>query len=242
MSKPTVFILALIVLLPTACNVVRGSGNVITEPRQVSHFNRVSMGGSGELTVTQGDEESLTIEADDNLLRHIQSEVRDGTLFLAIRGSKWSDHIRPTRPIRFSVIMKEIAGLDLSGSGSIRASHITTQDLAIGIGGSGDVRIGSLAAQKLGVVLSGSATCAVSGGKVSRQGIDISGSGEYRGAKLESQAVEAEISGSGHATVWVRDSLSVNISGSGEVDYFGAPGKISKEISGSGSLNGRGNL
>jgi hypothetical protein len=200
------------------------------------------MGGSGELTITQGDEELLTVEADDNLLRHIESEVKDGTLFLGIRGSHWSDHIKPTKPIKFNVIMKQIAGLDLSGSGSVRASHITTQDLDIGIGGSGDVAIGSLTAQKLDVALSGSATCAVSGGKVSRQGIDISGSGEYRAPKLESQAVEAGISGSGHATVWAKDSLSVNISGSGEVDYFGTPGKISKEISGSGSLNGRGNL
>jgi predicted small secreted protein len=241
MSKLTVFILVLILLLPTACNVVRGSGNVITEPREVSHFNRVSMGGSGELTITQGDEESLSIEADDNLLRHIHSEVKDGILFLGMRGSNWSDRIRPTKPIKFSLILTEIAGLDLSGSGSIRASRITAQDLAIDISGSGDVTIGSLAAQKLDVGLSGSATCAVSGGKVSRQGIDISGSGEYRGAKLESQAVEAEISGSGHATVWVRDSLSVNISGSGEVDYFGTPGKITKEVSGSGSINGRGN-
>jgi hypothetical protein len=241
MSKPTIFILVPILLLLTACNVVRGSGNVITEPRQVSHFNRVSMGGSGELTITQGDEESLTIEADDNLLRHIQSEVKHGTLFLGIKGSNWSDRIRPTKPIKFSVIMKQIAGLDLSGSGSVRASHITTQDLDIDIGGSGDVTIGSLTAQKLVVALSGSATCAVSRGKVSRQGIDISGSGEYRAPKLESQAVEAEISGSGHATVWARESLSVNISGSGEVDYFGTPGKITKEVSGSGSVNGRGN-
>jgi hypothetical protein len=61
MNKPTILILIPILLMATACNVVRGSGNVITEPREVSHFNRVSMGGSGELTITQGDEESLTV-------------------------------------------------------------------------------------------------------------------------------------------------------------------------------------
>ena len=241
MRKPTVLILVPILLLLTACDVVRGTGNVITEPRQVGHFNRVSMGGSGELAVTQGDEESLAIEADDNLLRHIQSEVKDGTLFLGIKGGNWSDRIQPTKRVKFNVIMKQIAGLDLSGSGSIRASRITTQDLDIDVSGSGDVTISSLTAQKLDVGLSGSATCAFSGGKVSRQGIDISGSGQYRAPKLESQTVDATISGSGHATVWAEESLSVNISGSGEVDYFGSPGKITKKVSGSGSINGRGN-
>src|SRR5690242_12646963 len=54
---------------------VHGSGNVVTEARPVSGFDRVSVSGAGQLKVTQGDAESLTIETDDNLLPYIRSEV-----------------------------------------------------------------------------------------------------------------------------------------------------------------------
>jgi hypothetical protein len=55
-----------------------GSGNVITESRDVAGFNEIALGGIGTGIVTQGDEEALTIEAEDNLLPPIGSEVREG--------------------------------------------------------------------------------------------------------------------------------------------------------------------
>ena len=238
MNKLVFLILLPILLLLSACNVLRGSGNIRIEPRQVSHFDRVSMGGSGELIITQGDEESLTVEADDNLLPRIKTEVRDGTLHLGLKGKNWPNFLQPTRPIKFNLIMKEVGPYVCSQWG--RKPDIRTHDLSVEISGSGDVVIGALEAEKLKVQLSGSATCALSG-QVVTQEIGISGSGEYRAPKLNSQTVKAKISGSGHSLISVRDSLSVNISGSGQVDYYGSPGSVSKEISGSGSVRSQGN-
>ena len=62
--------------------VIKGSGNVITESREVSGFNGVSHTGIGRVTITQGDTESLTIQADDNLMEYITSEVKNDTLEL----------------------------------------------------------------------------------------------------------------------------------------------------------------
>src|SRR5262249_45160714 len=59
---------ALAALVLTGCdihvgpvNVVRGSGNVKTESREVHDFDRVDVSGGGTLTITQGSTESLTI-------------------------------------------------------------------------------------------------------------------------------------------------------------------------------------
>ncbi len=62
-------------LLITACGLrtIQGSGDVITESRDVSGFDSVSLTGIGRVIITQGDKESLTIEADDNLLEYITS-------------------------------------------------------------------------------------------------------------------------------------------------------------------------
>ena len=69
-------LLALAVLPLCACNftAVRGSGNVVTQERQVSGFDSVALSGVGEVFITQGDKESLTVETDDNLMRYIQTE------------------------------------------------------------------------------------------------------------------------------------------------------------------------
>ena len=73
------------ILLITACSlstiqdsrdVITGSGNVITESRDVSGFDGVSHTGIGRVIITQSDTESLTIEADDNLMEYITSEVQ----------------------------------------------------------------------------------------------------------------------------------------------------------------------
>ena len=70
----------------TACLVstVRGSGNVISETRSVANFENVSLSGIGTLYIIEGDEESLEIEAEDNLLEHIETEVRGRTLEIKI--------------------------------------------------------------------------------------------------------------------------------------------------------------
>ncbi len=49
-----------------------------TEARQVSGFSKVELQSSSDLTIRQGDSESLTIKVDDNLLPYITTEV-EGT-------------------------------------------------------------------------------------------------------------------------------------------------------------------
>ena len=42
--------------------------NIRTETREVSGFDRVDLAGFGDLVLTQGEEESLTIEASPDIL------------------------------------------------------------------------------------------------------------------------------------------------------------------------------
>ena len=47
------------------------------ETRDVADFDRVVVRDYGELIITQGSEESLTIEADEEILRKIEAQVTD---------------------------------------------------------------------------------------------------------------------------------------------------------------------
>ena len=104
-------------LLASACtlDILRGSGDRITESRPVNGIDRVSLAGSGDVILSQGDRESLTVETDDNLMQHIVTKVDGGTLTL---GTKPGVNISLTR-LRFTLTVQDLDGLNVSGSGKI---------------------------------------------------------------------------------------------------------------------------
>jgi hypothetical protein len=228
-------LLVLILVLLSACNVVSGSGNVVTETRDVSDFNQVALSGQGELILTQGEGEALVIEAEDNLIPVLETEVRGDTLHI---GTKNNTTLRPTQPIRFYLTMDEISGLDVSGSGNISADSIIADPLTLDVSGSGDIKIDSLDAETLDVDISGSGNVDVTG-RARDQVINVSGSGNYQAADLDSESVDVEVNGSGEATVWARETLDAEANGSGSVNYYGSPA-VNQRINGSGEVNNLG--
>ena len=49
-------------------NTIKPSGNIVTKDFPVSSFNAIKANGLYELVLTQGDKESVKIEADDYLV------------------------------------------------------------------------------------------------------------------------------------------------------------------------------
>ena len=195
----------------TACSATAGSGQLATQPRQVSGFTSVELTGVGELSIDQTGTESLTVSAEDNLLPLLTSRVEGDTLIL---GKKPNTRIVTTKPITYTLTMKDITGLAVSGSGTINAPKLTTAALRIEISGSGVI---------------------TTAGNADDQSLGISGSGRYLADGLTSKTTTAEISGSGTANVVASDALDVKISGSGTLTYSGNP-PLTQTVSGSGRL------
>jgi len=230
-------ILPLLALILSSCNVsvVRGSGHVVSETRPVSDFNRVELVGSGDVVLTQGSEEALTVEAEDNLMSHLRTEVRGHTLYLGFTDNVASEIIVPTRPVKYYVSLKTLEGLKLSGSGNITAHELQAGQLGLDISGSGDIVIDSLTAQTVESSISGSGKVQLSQGNAPEQRVEISGSGNYQGEKVAGQAVTVQISGSGNATVQAQETLEARISGSGDIYYYGTP-RVTESVTGSGRV------
>jgi predicted small secreted protein len=239
--------------LLAGCGVIQGSGQVKEETRTVSNFSQVSHWGMGEVYVTQGDEEILRVEAEDNLLPYITTEVKDGTLNIGFKPG-FVTSFWPTQPIKFYVTMKNIDGLQTSGSGDISAAAVKTDKLKLSITGSGDISIGQLDSNTLTSSVNGSGDITISqlnaqtvktaitgsgemtlAGKVTDQTAQINGSGDYMASELQSQSASVTVTGSGNAEVWAADKVDANISGSGSVKYYGAP-SVSQHVSGSGDI------
>ena len=217
----------------TDLNVNGGSGNVQTETRDVSGFDRVSFSGIGDVTLVQADQESLRIEAEDNVLPHITTEVRDGTLYIGFEGKA----IIPTEAIKFQLTMPEVRGLESKGVSNIHSEQVNTDRLDVGISGTGNIEINLLVTDSL---QSTSAARVTSVEKARpRMKVSMSGAGNYEGEDLKSKHAEVTITGLGRVVTWVTDELDVTISGTGGVDYYGSP-EVHQQVSGLGKVTDRG--
>jgi predicted small secreted protein len=243
MKKPliVVFSVLLIAMLTSACeiNMVSGSGKLVTENRQVSGFTSVTFAGLGELNITQGANEGLTIEAEDNIMPRITTNVANGDLYIGFESTNWQDVVRPTRNVKFDLKVRSLSQLDLQGLGSVNLTSMKADTVTIKVGGAGGIKIISLTASNLTVTMSGAGNVDLAGNVIS-QTINLSGLGNYSGGDLDSQQTTVNLTGAGGAEVWARNDLSVKISGAGSVSYYGSP-TVFKDITGVGVLNSKGN-
>ena len=247
MKKKSVFLIPTLILsifILSACQILpwfgarRGSGNLVTETRQVSGFEAIRLDGAGRLHITQGTTESLEIEAEDNLINLLTSEVEDNTLVLGYDESGWRRTIIPTRTINYTLTVTDLSSLVLNGAGDIRIQSLQTDTLLIEINGAGNTVIEDLEAENLRVILAGTGSINISG-IASDQVINIDGAGNYQGADLQTQSTSININGLGNGTIWATDTLQVSIAGGGNVSYYGSP-QVTQEITGLGQVRNLG--
>lgn len=214
--------------------VVTGSGNVITENRNLSGFTEIEMAGVGLIVLTQDGTESVVIEGEDNILARIRTDVSGGTL--RIRGE---DNVgfNPTKDLIYRINVSEISRVVMSGAGSVQAGDVKGESFTMESSGAGNVNIEKLTAEELKVTMSGVGNVTVAG-SATRQEVTLSGMGSYQAPNLDTMEASITISGAGGATVKVSDRLNVEISGAGSVNYTGDP-QVEQKISGAGRVSKR---
>lgn len=242
MKTKTSIVLILILILTltaTACSgfyvprVVRGDGDVIEESRAIESFDEIDFRGIGNLYITIGEEPSLTIEAEENLLDYLETYNQGDRLVLKIEDGY---NINPTEPVNFYLTAVSLEAVSVSGLGNVELPEIEADRFRLDLSGAGDIELESLTAEHLEASLSGLGNLKIDDGQVISQDVSISGSGEYDAPDMESEEANIEISGLGSATVFVTGYLDVSISGAGGVDYYGDP-EIDQSISGLGDLD-----
>jgi len=243
MKKQTGYLLTMLVVLALAtlaCSIdfnstktVQGEGDLVEESRQVEGFNKIEINGMGEIIVELGTEESLTVEAEENLVQYLETYVRGSSLVIEIEDGIT---IVPTKSLTFYVTVVSLEGLAISGAGNVQLPELEADRFSIDLSGAGNIEIDSLNADSFDVSMSGVGNLNVFDGKVSSQDVMISGAGKYSARNLESDDAAITISGLGSATLRAENYLNVTISGGGDVSYYGNP-DVDSDISGLGDLD-----
>ncbi len=230
-------LLGLCVALAPACVItsgeeVRGSGDVKSEERPIENVRSVVVTNQGDLFIEIGDDENLVIEAEDNLLEHLEAEQKGSELRLGTRGHV---RLRNREPIRYYLRVRSLEGVRTSSSGSIEVPAVEADDFEVHVSSSGSIRIDELVADTLELNISSSGNVTIDTGQVDEQDIRISSSGNYNGRGLKSSRATAQLSSSGSATLQVSDDLNASLSSSGDLRYIGDP-EVRKSESSSGRV------
>lgn len=206
----------LVALILPACaasdSTVEGSGTASSQSREVSGATAVQLDTVGTVIVAHGDQASMTIEGDDNIVALIVTDVRNDTLVIAVPDDIGS--LRPSVPLIHRVTLPTISAVRLNGSGRVELDTVG-DDLEITLAGSGEI---------------------VAQGSTSRLSIGLSGSGSVDASELRTETAMVDVSGAGSVEVDVVDILEIEISGSGSVRHSG-PATVDSTITGSGSVD-----
>ncbi len=234
---PALLCLALLPLASHAAS-LSGSGKSATETRALPEFQAISLSGSMDLVVRQGDVQSVQVQADDNLLPLLETVVETGSEgpALKVRWKKGQSFYTRSK-VLVTVVVPKLTALVASGSGDMRVEAFSTPVFKLAISGSGDVKLAGLNTDDLGIRISGSGDVAGSG-TAAKLKISIAGSGDVRLGDMKSDDVTVSIAGSGDAVVQAQKTLAVSIAGSGDVTYSGNA-TVKSSVAGSGSVNKR---
>ena len=190
---------------------VQGSGVAATETRNLPPFSSVDLAGSNIVTIRVGEEQSVVVHADNNLVDRVTTTVRDGSLVIGDLPGSYT----AKSPMSVTVSAPSLDALTLTGSGVIAVTGIEAESLTVRLPGSGVLRATG-AATKLDVTLDGS--------------------GDAQLEQLIAGDVRAAVSGSGRIVLTATKSLDASVPGSGAIMYSGDPREVTKSITGSGAI------
>ena len=196
---------------------IEGSGNVITKDISVKSFDELNASGVFNLLLSQGDKESLKIEADDNLLDLFIIENEGSTLTIKM---KKNSNFNSKKQLKVYVTFKTLKSMDLGMVGGTSSDEkLKFADLKLKNQSVGSVSLNmtlqtlSMENQSVGSVkLEGSAENAV---------VKNNSVGSINAGNFVVQKMDIENNGVGSATVNAEKELKYSDSFLGKVSNKG---------------------
>jgi len=213
-------------------NGVKGSGNLISETRNVGDYDKIIVTGSFNVSLVHGTEGKLKIKIEDNLLEYLVTEVRGNSLKI-----KWKNkvNINTRKGIHIVVPFTSLDKVVLTGSGEIiSADTMDSNNFEVFLSGSGNIAL-QVASKSTEVKVTGSGTVKLLG-KSDELYVLLTGSGDFNSYPLKVTDAKAMLTGSGDIELSVSNRLTAKVTGSGSITYRGNPKYQNFKILGSGDI------
>ncbi|WP_350285357.1 head GIN domain-containing protein [uncultured Croceitalea sp.] len=208
----------------------RGNGQVVEESRSVKEdFTEIYASEGIDVFVTQGREFDINVEADENIIELIGTDIKDGKL----RVHAIENIGRATKNVYVTLpkvdALKSSSGADLIAQNVIKADKIEL-DASSG----SDIEV-ELTANEVVADASSGADIKVSG-KTESLYADASSGSDIRARGLETKRCNADASSGADISVNVSESLTADASSGADISYTG-DAEVTKKKSVSGSVH-----
>ncbi len=234
-------------------NRIEGNNNVITIDRDIDeNFTKVRVSTGIELIIDQGNEVSLTVEADENLHEIIITEVEDGKLKIYTEKNIWKSASK-----KVYLTVNTLEELKASSGSSIKTSNVlNASNLTVGSSSGASVNLeikavnlnsktSSGASANLDVNATNVVSDSSSGstmkikGETSTHETNASSGSSINAYRLVSKNVTAKVSSGASISVYASENINGRASSGGSISFEGDPKTVNKNTSSGGSISGR---
>lgn len=200
---------------------IEGNGNIVEREFDVAQFDEISCALPAMVNFNVSSNYTCTVRVDENLMDHLDIEVKDGELLLGKPKKLKGTTLKATEFV-IEVTAPSVENINLAGSGDINIlSPMDVKDLEVNVAGSGDVVFKEeVNIDHLDLNVAGSGDINIEKGSVRDMVANIAGSGTIV-SHAEVQGMEANIAGSGDIIANMNGKLKYSIFGSGDIKYYG---------------------
>ena len=190
---------------------IRGSGVAASEARSIDGFKGVDVGGIFQVEILAGKDFGVGIDADDNLLQFIRTDVENGVLKISA-----SERLKSENPIRVRISAPDIESLDASGACKVSLNGIKNSALNVDTSGATKITLG---------------------GETQALTIDVSGASGVEADSLKAENATVDASGASKVSLFVSNRLISEASGASKIVYLGNPASVQKNSSGASKIS-----
>ena len=209
---------------------VNGNGHVTEQTRNVGSFTGIEVTHGMNVYLVQGSPAKVTVVADENLHKYIETEIEGGVLKIST-----SEHIRKAREKKVMVVVENLeqisseAGSNVFSQGMISSGHLTLSAFA-----GSNLKL-ELNVNRLNAKCSAGANMLLSG-KAKEADLRASSGANIRGERLEIDRCRAKTSSGANVFFNVSEELDAESSSGGNIFYWGNPSKTNISSSSGGNI------
>lgn len=190
---------------------IKGSGNEVSENRNLSGFKSVEVGGIFKVEVVAQKDFGVEVTADDNLLQHISTEVDGDVLKIST-----TERLNPRSTMTVKISAPDIEHLDVSGVANVTVSDLKNSSFGLHTSGASKINLA---------------------GETDKLSIEVSGASKIDAVDLKSRAANVESSGASKITIFATESVRAEASGASKIYYAGGATSVVKNTSGASSVS-----
>lgn len=186
-------------------------GPEITKSFDLSGFTGITVNGSSDLTVTQGENYSVVVKANEEVFQYLNYEVVDGTLLLKNKDSiqvvAQTFEVMITLPCLEKLLVNGAADAEIynytsdkdldvmvNGAGDFEVKSIKVPSLTFTVNGAGDIEADGLNVETLTVSVNGAGDVDLSG-KAHTANLSVAGAGDIDASELDVEHTNIRKSG-----------------------------------------------